>query len=271
MANMAPRPSSRHICAIVGGLSLFAAAVGHAQEPPQTFGGVYSGLGERRQLLVADMVSRFTRTTGQTLEVGPFYDEMLSLSSKTTFDAVTQALMTSPLTDASGERFGDALGLIERVDAVRGQVPGASGDRQFRMYVRLTPTARAQLERSREFKRGADNSVFHKGYPLNYREQGGAPSIQFSMALDGRQADIDVDYRSSSFPAALFNGHLSSANSDVRAGDNADRHAARWSGFQKWWGSFFGVRSSRSPTPADTEFSSHGAARLRAPARKTST
>ena len=67
-----------------------------------------------------------------------------------------------------------------------------------------------------------------KGYPLNYREQSGAPSIQVSIALDGRQADIDVDYRSSTFPVMLFNGHLSASNSDVRAGDNAERHAAQW-------------------------------------------
>ena len=81
------------------------------------------------------------------------------------------------------------------------------------------------LERSREFKRGIDNTVYHKGYPINYREQGGTPSIQVSIALDGRLADIDVDYRSSSFPVSLFNGHLSAANSDVRAGDNVERHA----------------------------------------------
>ena len=99
--------------------------------------------------------------------------------------------------------------------------PGASGDRQFRMYVRLMPNAREMLERSREFKRGVDNSIYHKGYPLNYREQRGTPSIQFSIALDGRQADIDVDYRSSMFPVGLLNGHLSSANSDVRAGNDA--------------------------------------------------
>jgi len=99
----------------------------------------------------------------------------------------------------------------------------------------LAPNAREMLERSREFKRALDNTVYHKGYPLNYREQNGTPSIQVSIAQDGRLADVDVDYRSSSFPGMLFNGHLSAANSDVRAGDNAERHAARWTGFQNWW------------------------------------
>ena len=85
---------------------------------------------------------------------------------------------------------------------------------------------------------------------MNYREQRGTPSIQVSIALDGRQADVDVDYRSSSFPVMLFNGHLSAANSDVRAGNNAERHAAQWSGFQNWWRSFFGVRLDRAPDAA---------------------
>ena len=102
----------------------------------------------------------------------------------------------------------------------------------FRMYARLTANAREMLDRSREFKRGIDNTVYHKGYPINYREQRGTPSIQVSIALDGRLADVDVDYRSSSFPVMLFNGHLSASNSDVRAGDNAERHAARWSGLR---------------------------------------
>ena len=138
---------------------------------PQRFGGAYSELDERRQRLVDDWVARFVKVTGQSLDARAFYDDILSLSTKTTFDAVTHALMTTPLTDASGQKFGDGLALIERVDTVKGEVSGTSSDRQFRMYVRLTPNARAMLDRSREFKRGVDNAVYHKGYPLNYREQ----------------------------------------------------------------------------------------------------
>ena len=233
-------------------LSVLAVEIIMAQQPPQRFGGAYSELDARRQQLVADWVARFTKVTGQSLDARSFYDDILSLSTKTTFDAVTHALMTTPLTDASGQKFGDGLALIERVDTVKGEVPGTSGDRQFRMYVRLTPNAREMLERSREFKRGIDNAVYHKGYPINYREQRGTPSIQVSIALDGRLADVDVDYRASSFPVSLFNGHLSAANSDVRAGDNAERHAGRWSGFQNWWRSFFGVGLERAPDAEDT-------------------
>ncbi len=236
---------------LLGVLAVAGVLAQQPQQPQRQIGGAYAELDERRQRLVEDWVGRFTKVTGQNVDTGSFYDDILSLSTKTTFDAVTHALMTTPMTDASGQKFGDGLAIIERVDSVRGEVSGTSSDRQFRMYVRLTPNAREMLERSREFKRSADNVIYHKGYPLNYREQRGTPSIQVSIALDGRQADVDVDYRSPSFPVSLVNGHLSAANSDVRAGNNAERHAAQWSGFQNWWRGFFGVRLDRDPQAAD--------------------
>ena len=166
----------RRTCASVGIagsvlLSALAVDIITAQQPPQRFGGAYSELDERRQQLVGDWVARFTKVTGQSLDARAFYDEFLTLSTKTTFDAVTHALMTTPLTDASGQKFGDGLTIIERVDSVKGEVPETSSDRQFRMYARLTANAREMLERSQEFKRGVDNTVYHKGYPINYREQ----------------------------------------------------------------------------------------------------
>ncbi len=71
--------------------------------------------------------------------------------------------------------------------------------------------------------------------------------------MDGRRADIDVDYRSPTFPLALFNGHLTSANSDVRAGSNYGRHTNRWAGFGNWWQSIFGVRMSAPSDAAAKE------------------
>ena len=191
-----PRISGIVASVLVSGLAVILMA----QQPPRRFGGAYAELDGRRQQLIDDWVARFANVTGQRMSAAAFYDDVLSLSTKTTFDAVTHALMTTPLTDASGQALGDGLALVERVDSVKGEAPGTASDRQFRMYVRLTANARDMLDRSREFKRGCDNSVYHKGYPLNYREQRGTPSIQVSIALDGRQADVDVDYRSSSFP-----------------------------------------------------------------------
>jgi hypothetical protein len=247
----------RALCALIVALIAVPPVVVSVQQAagdqtaPVQFGGSYSALDARRQRLVDDWVVRFNAATSQNLAPGPFYDEHVVLSAKTTFDAITYALTRTPLTDDSGQRLGDALDLVDRVESLRGQVENASGDHQFRMYALLKAGTLDQLNRSREFKREADNSVFHHGYPINYRQQGGAPSIQMSIALDGRRADIDVDYRSSSFPAALFNGHLTASNSDIRAGNNYDRHTGRWNGFQNWWRNFFGVgvNTSLDSTP----------------------
>jgi hypothetical protein len=228
--------------------SIAALAMVHGQQPDVRFGGAYAGLEARRQHLVDNWVARFTRVTGKPLEPGPFYDDVLTVSAKTTFDAVTHALMTTPLTDSSGASLGDALALVDRVDTVRGEVDGAASDHQFRIYVRLAPGAGDILARSQQFKRRMDNSVYHKGYPINYRAEGGVPSIQISVAPDGQHSDIDVDYRSSTFPVSLLNGHLTASNSDVRAGSNFDRHLNRWSGFQNWWNGFFGIpQRERAP------------------------
>jgi hypothetical protein len=162
----------------------------------------------------------------------------LTPSEQTTYDAITHALMRSNLTDDAGRPLGRALDLVTGLDRIAGQQAGRSGDLQFRLYVTLRPDARDTLERSREFVRGHENTVYHAGYPSSYR-LGTVPSIQFSLADDGRSADIDVDYRTSRAPQSLFNGHLTSSNSDVRAGDNARQHDRRWNGFVDWWSDLF--------------------------------
>jgi len=72
-----------------------------------------------------------------------------------------------------------------------------------------------------------DNVHYHKGFPICYRLKNGPPSIQYSISRDKKMSDIDVDYRSSTFPKALVDGHLTAANSDVRAGNNLDSHDNR--------------------------------------------
>jgi hypothetical protein len=165
----------------------------------------------------------------------------MSLSEQTTFDAITHALLHSALTDNAGQSLGNALDLVAGVDRIAGEQSGRSGDQQFRIYVTLRPKARDVLDRSREFVRGDENAVYHPGYPHSYRLGTGAPSAQFSITDDGLTADIDVDYRTSKMPKSLFNGHLTSSNSDVRAGDNPRRHERRWSGFANWWSDAFGA------------------------------
>ncbi len=159
----------------------------------------------------------------------------LSTSERTTFDAITHALSRSELTDANGKSLGTALDLVVGIERIAGQYYGRQGDEQFRVYCQLKPGAREILEQSQEFKFTEENIVYHVGYPYSYRQEGKVPNIQFSISEDGLRADIDVDYRSSKVPSAMWNGHLTSANSDVRAGDNYKRHNARWAGLFNWW------------------------------------
>lgn len=211
-----------------------------AAEQNVQFGGTYANLKPAQRRLVDEWFRQYNEVTKRSVRAADGYDS-LSLSSRTTFEAVTHALMRSKLTGQNNRPLGTALDLISYVETVHGKIPEARGDLQFRMYAALKPNALRTLASSREFKRDRDNTVYHKGYPLNHRQQGGVPSVQISTTKDGARADIDVDYRSAKFPGALVNGHLSSANSDVRAGNNHARHINRWSGFADWWKNIFGV------------------------------
>ena len=208
----------------------------HADE--REFGGSFQELRPEQQRLVVDTVRRFNSSTGQSLIPQQVYDGA-RVSARSTFEAVTQALLTTKLTSKSGEPLGNALELVDVVEDVAGAVPGARGDQQFRIYAVMRPGVIEKLNESNEFFRDKDNSRYHKGFPLCFRMPD-VPSIQVSLTRNGKRADIDVDYRSPKFPAALVNGHLRAANSDVRAGNNGDRHNQRWSGLSEWWKTLFG-------------------------------
>jgi hypothetical protein len=204
-----------------------------------TFGGGYSSLTPQQKRLVDDWFQRFSSVVKKAVDPGEGYEE-IPLSAKTTFNAVTHALMKTGLTDESGKKLAEsALDLVDKVDTIAGQILGAGGDEQFRIYVQMKPDALRLLNQSREFKHASDNTTYHKGYPICYRTRG-TPSIQISLTRDAERADIDVDYRSSGF-TGLLNGHLSASNSDVRAGDNDARHNKQWSGLQNWWRNLLGL------------------------------
>lgn len=211
--------------------------------PIPVFGGSYKSLAPQQQELVNKWFAEYEKITGNQLDPETSYDT-LRPSVRTTFEAVTHALMKSRLTAPNGESLGNALSLVKLVESVHGEIPSARGDQQFRVYVLLTDDAVDKLYKAVEFKRIGDNSIYHIGYPINFRQQGGMPSIQFSVTRTGLRADIDVDYRSSSGPMALVNGHLTAANSDVRAGGNYFRHTKRWTGFGDWWKSIFSAPSA---------------------------
>lgn len=202
--------------------------------------GKYSDLHPEQKRLVDDWFRRLSEVLKQQVSPEEGYDH-LPISDKTTFSAVTHALLRTPLTDESGAKLGDsAMTLVEKIDRVSGRVEGTGGDKQFRLYVQLKPNALEILGKTQEFDRTADNTVFHKGYPICFRSEG-TPSIQVSMTRDGLRADIDVDYRSSKFPVALINGHLTASNSDIRAGNNDERHNNQWAGVSNWWRSLLGL------------------------------
>lgn len=199
----------------------------------------YTDLSSDQKALFEKYAAEYAERRGREVSPQEYFDS-LTISERTTFDAVTHALLHSPLTDEQGNSLGHAFDLVEGIERIAGQYYGRSGDQQFRLYVRLVPGARETLETSREFFFGHENTVYHPGYPTSFRQEGKEPTMQFSVSEDGTKADIDVDYRSSKSPQALFNGHLTSANSDVRAGDNLARHNGRWQGFVGWWQELFG-------------------------------
>ena len=85
---------SRPACFAVCSVAALTFAVTHVvgQQPPAQFGGAYSALDARRQHLVESWVARFAKATGQKLDAAHLYDDLISMSSKTTFEAITHAL-----------------------------------------------------------------------------------------------------------------------------------------------------------------------------------
>ena len=165
----------------------------------------------------------------------------LSLSEQTTFDAITHALLQSTLTDEARQPLGRALDLVTGLDRIAGEQAGRSTDQQFRIYVTLRPNARDILDRSREFVRSHENTVYHAGYPLSYRLGiGNAEHPVLASPKTGSARTSTSTIARSKAPQSLFNGHLTSSNSDVRSGDNAQRHTRRWTGFANWWSDVFG-------------------------------
>ena len=234
-------------------LSLVATELSFPQPPPNQkattpqkpkgdaleLGRSYAELRPEQMRLIDSFIRSYNATTGSALVPQQVYDNA-RLSIRTTFDAVTHALLNAQMTDSQGKSLGRAIDLVDAVDQVMGEESGAGGDMQFRLYVYLKPTAVDVLSHSQEFLHDKDNAVYHKGFPICYRLKDGPPSIQFSISRDHKLSDVDVDYRSSGFPKALVNGHLTAANSDVRAGNNLASHDGRWTGLNGWWRDVFG-------------------------------
>src|SRR5215471_6781027 len=138
----------------------------------QNIGQSYAQLRPEQRRLVDELVSRYNATSGGTSVPELAYDNA-RMSVRTTFDAVTHALLNAKLTDAQGRSLGRALDLVDAVDEVMGEESGVRGDRQFRLYVYLKPGAMEILAKSQEFFRDKDNATYHKGFPISYRLKNG--------------------------------------------------------------------------------------------------
>jgi hypothetical protein len=148
------------------------------------------------------------------------------------------------VTDASGNKVGNALDLVGSITTIAGSVDdkgakaGAKSDEQFRVYFdsNITSADGKPLAGSTGFAPGKNGLGLHVGYPNSFRSDGGrVPSLQISMSGDFRRGDGDVDYRQSGF-IGLFNCHFCSANSDVRVGNNYQNHIKRFGpGLVNWW------------------------------------
>jgi hypothetical protein len=208
----------------------------------------YPELSPRQRELFDAYTAAYNKRTGFSITPEEAF-KTLKISERTTFEGVTHALSESELTDEQGNSLGTALDLVVGIERIAGQYYGRQGDEQFRLYCFLRPDTQEVLEKSQEFHFGHANTVYHVGYPHSYRQVGKVPNIQFSVSDDGLKADIDVDYRSSKLPQAMWNGHLTSANSDIRAGNNYDLHTNRWAGIVNWWQELFGDLPSVDEDP----------------------
>ena len=128
-------------------------------------GKSYAALRPEQKQLVDDFVRRYNATTGSNLIPEQAYDNA-RLSVRTTFDAVTHALLNAKITDAHGKSLGRAIDLVDAVDEVMGEEPGVGGDRQFRLYVYLKPNAVDILSQSQEFFHDRTTAFITRAFPF---------------------------------------------------------------------------------------------------------
>ena len=138
------------------------------------FGAKYASLKPEQKALVDDWIRRFSATIHKQVDPEKAYDN-LPVSMKTTFNAVTHALLSTQLTDESGGKLGSAIQIIDKLDTVKGEVPGARGDKQFRIYVQLKPGALDILEQEPAVSASGGQHGLPQGIPDLLSRQAGSP------------------------------------------------------------------------------------------------
>jgi RHS repeat-associated protein len=85
----------------------------------------------------------------------------LSESQMATFESVTFALEHTQLVDANGNSMGNALQQVAGVTRIAGEVPGASGDQQFRVYADLKLGAIETFAKAQGFEASSNKVLGH--------------------------------------------------------------------------------------------------------------
>ena len=139
---------------------------------------VFGDLEPAQQVLVEGYTAAFNERSGRDLSTAEYFDSM-SVSGRTTYDAVTHALMNSTLTDEEGNDLGTALDLVNGVERIAGQYYGRGGDQQFRLYVFLVPGAKETLEKSKEFFWGTKTPFIMRVIPRAIVRRAMFPTFSF--------------------------------------------------------------------------------------------
>jgi len=105
----------------------FSGAAQEKSEETTVFGGQYSDLRPGQEKLVDDWFARFSQVVKKPVTPEEGYNN-LPLSVRTTFEAVTHALLRTPLTDESGQPLEkSSLSIVSKVDSVAGRRSGEGG------------------------------------------------------------------------------------------------------------------------------------------------
>ena len=106
-------------------LTIGAVAQNQPAGTSQAFQGTYERLKPQQKLLIDDWYADYNKMMHEDLPPSDY--NQLSLSTRTTFEAITHALMTTKLTGKSGQPMGNALELVQSIETINGKVPQARG------------------------------------------------------------------------------------------------------------------------------------------------
>ena len=186
----------------------------------------FEDLAPRQRLIIRSVLARCGAAEARPALAASLFGQF-NASERATFVGITHAMLNTRLTDSrDGSELGDALQLVEELLDIQGENNSLPSDKQFQLIVRLNPGAAQKLAQAAHFEKG-ENHIFHKEYPLSFRQfrrmglPGQEAGLHICMTRDGRLAQIHIDYR-----FGLL--HLEPANSDVRAQGNHQRHVDRW-------------------------------------------